>query len=276
LGDWDNPRRHRNLEKSVKRIPHSKRRAVLSEHANAASKASMTLDRVFSRFGLASRKISAEWIKAGRVCVNHRIERDAGRWIQPNRDRVELDGRELSVARRVYLMLNKPTGVITSFGDPQERDTVYDYLKNLDSWVFPIGRLDKDTSGLLLLTNDTDFGNTLTDPQSKIRKRYVVKVNARVTDAEICCLRLGVAIELGVITLPCGVKRLRETEKYSWLEMTLTEGKNRQIRRMIESLGHKVLKLVRVQIGHLLLRDLAVGKWRILTRGEVERLRNGI
>jgi pseudouridine synthase len=232
----------------------------------------MTLDRVISRFGLASRTVATEWIRSGRVRVNQNIERDAERWVQIDSDQVSLDGRALSEAQRVYVMLNKPTGVITTYGDPQARRTVYDYLKDLEGWVFPVGRLDKDTSGLLLLTNDTDFGNRLADPKSKVSKQYVVKVNARVSDGEVQRLRGGIEIEPGRMTLPCTVRRIRDTEKYSWLEVTLQEGKNRQIRRMVEALGHNVLKLVRIQIGDLKLGDLQVGKWRNLTRDEVKRL----
>ncbi len=232
----------------------------------------MTLDRIISRFGLASRTVATGWIRSGRVRVNQKIERDAERWVQIDRDRVSLDGRALSEAQRVYVMLNKPTGVITTYGDPQARRTVYDSLGDLEAWVFPVGRLDKDTSGLLLLTNDTDFGNRLTDPKSKVSKQYVVKVNARVSDDEVQRLQGGIEIEPGRMTLPCTIRRIRDTEKYSWLEVTLQEGKNRQIRRMIEALGHNVLKLVRIQIGDLKLGDIQVGKWRNLTRDEVRRL----
>jgi pseudouridine synthase len=232
----------------------------------------MTLDRIISRFGLASRTVATGWIRSGRVRVNQKIERDAERWVQIDRDRVSLDGRALSEAQRVYVMLNKPTGVITTYGDPQARRTVYDSLGDLEAWVFPVGRLDKDTSGLLLLTNDTDFGNRLTDPKSKVSKQYVVKVNARVSDDEVQRLQGGIEIDPGRMTLPCTIRRIRDTEKYSWLEVTLQEGKNRQIRRMIEALGHNVLKLVRIQIGDLKLGDLQVGKWRNLTRDEVKRL----
>jgi 23S rRNA pseudouridine2605 synthase len=232
----------------------------------------MTLDRIISRFGLASRTVATGWIRSGRVRVNQKIERDAERWVQIDRDRVSLDGRALSEAQRVYVMLNKPTGVITTYGDPQARRTVYDSLGDLEAWVFPVGRLDKDTSGLLLLTNDTDFGNRLTDPKSKVSKQYVVKVNARVSDDEVQRLQGGIEIEPGRMTLPCTIRRIRDTEKYSWLEVTLQEGKNRQIRRMVEALGHNVLKLVRIQIGDLKLGDIQVGKWRNLTRDEVRRL----
>lgn len=211
----------------------------------------------------------------GRVRVNTRVERDPGRWVDLNHDRILLDRQEISDAKKVYLMLNKPANVVTSHGDPQGRRTVYDYLQSLGVWVFPVGRLDKDTSGLLLLTNDTDVGNLLTDPQSKVAKKYMVKVNALLSDEELDRLRRGIEIEPGLVTLPCRVERLRESAKYAWIEITLMEGKNRQVRRMIEALGHRVLKLVRVQIGALQLGELAVGKWRLLTRAEVRQLGGG-
>ncbi len=235
----------------------------------------MTLDRVLSRHGLASRSVAAGWIQVGRVRVNTRVERNPGRWVDLNHDRILLDRQEISDAKKVYLMLNKPANVVTSHGDPQGRRTVYDCLQSLDVWVFPVGRLDKDTSGLLLLTNDTDVGNLLTDPQSKVAKKYLVKVNALLSDEELERLRRGIEIEPGLVTLPCQVERLRESDKYVWIEITLMEGKNRQVRRMIEALEHRVLKLVRVQIGALQLGELAVGKWRLLTRAEVRQLGGG-
>lgn len=232
----------------------------------------MTLDRAISRAGLGSRTQAAEWILAGRIQVNNRIERDAGRWVDTNRDRIKLDGREVAEVGKIYLLLNKPSGVITSYGDPKDRKTVYEFIKDVNTWVFPVGRLDKDTSGLLLLTNDTEFGNRLTDPSSRVAKHYIVKVNALVNGDEVNRLRGGIEIEPGVSMRPCHVNYLRKTEKYSWLELILTEGRNRQVRRMIEALGHQVLKLVRVQVGRLALGDLMVGKWRLLTREEVRSL----
>lgn len=195
----------------------------------------MTLDRVLSRHGLASRTVAAEWIHTGRVRVNSTIERNEGRWIDLKRDRIKVDDRAVSTAKKVYVILNKPANVVTSHGDPQGRKTVYDYLLGLTAWVSPVGRLDKDTSGLLLLTNDTDFGNRLTDPQSKIPKKYWAKVNAVLEEEELVRLRKGIEIEAGLMTRPCIVTWLRKSEKYSWLEITITEGKNRQIRRMIEA-----------------------------------------
>ena len=152
----------------------------------------MTLDRVLSRHGLASRTVAAEWIHTGRVRVNSTIERNEGRWIDLKRDRIKVDDRAVSTAKKVYVILNKPANVVTSHGDPQGRKTVYDYLLGLTAWVSPVGRLDKDTSGLLLLTNDTDFGNRLTDPQSKIPKKYWAKVNAVLEEEELVRLRKGI------------------------------------------------------------------------------------
>lgn len=234
----------------------------------------MTLDRALSRSGLASRTTAAEWIRSGEVRVNRRIERDPEKWVHTDQDEIEVRGQRIEPRKPVYIMLNKPTGVITSFGDPEKRKTVYAYLTKLESWVFPVGRLDKDTSGLLLLTNETEFGHRLTDPNSKIKKKYLAKVNALLNEDELSRLRRGVELEPGLTTRPCVVNRVRQTEKYSWIEIILTEGKNRQIRRMVESLGKKVLKLVRVEIGALRLGDLPVGQWRRLTREEVKGLTN--
>ena len=150
-----------------------------------ATKTAMTLDRVLSRFGIASRTASLELIRAGRLKVNGKVERDPERWVWPERDVVHLDGRRLRPAPRTYLLLYKPKGVITSHGDPDGRKTIYDLLGARGRWVAPVGRLDKDTSGLLLLTNDTEFGHAVMSPESEVPKTYLAKINALVTDKAI-------------------------------------------------------------------------------------------
>jgi pseudouridine synthase len=164
--------------------------------------------------------------------------------------------------------LNKPTGVVTSFGDNKERSTVYNYLKGLDRWVFPVGRLDMNTSGLLILTNDTDYGESLLQPDSKVPKTYYGKVSGVVTQDDYFKLAFGLDIGRGETTAPAIVREIRATDKYTWFELTITEGKNRQVRRMFEAVGHRMLKLVRVRIGGLELGDVPIGKYKILTRKE--------
>ena len=236
-------------------------------------KPTMTLDRVLSRFGLASRKVSREAILAGRMKVNGRTVRDPDIWISPESDKFLLDGQRLKPARKRYLLFYKHKGVITSHGDPAGRDTLYKYLGDENKWVAPVGRLDKDTSGLLLLTNDTKFADFITSPESGIPKTYMVKTNSLLTDEVIAQLKAGVEMKRGDRAHPLSVERREDRGKYTWLDVVLTEGKNREVRRMVEALGFTVLKLVRTHIGPLTLEGLQVGKWRELTAGEVADLR---
>jgi 23S rRNA pseudouridine2605 synthase len=236
------------------------------------TKAAMTLDRVLSRFGIASRTASLGFIRAGRLKVNGKVERDPDRWVWPERDVVHLDGKRLRPVPQTYLLLYKPKGVITSHGDPDGRKTIYDLLGASGRWVAPVGRLDKDTSGLLLLTNDTEFGHAVLSPESQVPKTYMAKVNALLSNEVIAQLAQGVEMKRGDWARPRSVRRLGDRGKYTWLEVVLTEGKNREVRRMIEAVGFKVLKLVRIRIGPLTLQGLEVGKWRVLTPQEIHSL----
>jgi pseudouridine synthase len=227
-----------------------------------------TLDRVLSKAGIASRTTTREWIREGRVKVNGKVIRDPERWVEAANDVVHLDGRRIRDEKKIYIALNKPTGVVTSFGDSRDRPTVYDHLKGLDRWVFPVGRLDMDTSGLLILTNDTEYGERLLQPGSKVPKTYYGKVAGVVTTDEYFHLAYGLDIGRGETTGPAIVREIRATEKYTWFELTITEGKNRQVRRMFEALGHPMLKLVRIRIGGVTLGELPVGQYRILSRKE--------
>ena len=235
-------------------------------------KAAMTLDRVLSRFGIASRTASLEVIRAGRLKVNGKVERDPERWVWPDRDVVHLDGKRLRPVPRTYLLLYKPKGVITSHGDPGGRKTIYALLGENGRWVAPVGRLDKDTSGLLLLTNDTEFGHAVMSPESQIAKAYMAKVNALMSNEVITQLAGGIEMKRGDRARPRSVRRLEDRGKYTWLEIVLTEGKNREVRRMVEAVGFKVLKLVRTRIGPLTLEGLEVGKCRPLTQREIAAL----
>jgi len=170
-------------------------------------------------------------------------------------------------------MLYKPKGVVTTHKDPHGRKTVYDLLSGTEEWVFPVGRLDKDTSGLLLLTNDTEFGETLTNPRSKIPKTYQAKVNFRPSVEQLKLLESGMTLRNGEKTLPARVRVIRETERHAHLDITIVEGKNRQIRRMIESLDGRVLKLVRRRIGNLSLGNLQIGRYRFLSKDDLALLR---
>jgi pseudouridine synthase len=198
--------------------------------------------------------------------------RDPDQWIDLKRDRVRLDGKPLQARERVYVLLYKPTGYLTTYRDPKGRPTVYDLIADLGTFVSPVGRLDLDTSGLLLLTNDNQLAERVTNPESHVPKTYLVKASQRLTDEQLQRLRHGVELADGP-TRPARVRRVRDSEKYTHLEITLTEGRNRQVRRMIETLDATVLKLVRVKIGPIPIGGLAIGKWRSLTPAEVRALR---
>jgi 23S rRNA pseudouridine2605 synthase len=234
-----------------------------------------TLDRVLSRAGIASRTTTREWIAEGRVKVNGRVIRNPDHWVEGGKDVVHLDGLKVREEKKIYIALNKPAGVVTSFGDNRDRPTVYECLKGLDRWVFPVGRLDMDTSGLLILTNDTAFGEALLSPESKVPKTYYVKVAGTVTGDEYLKLSQGLDIGRGETTGPAMVRETRASEKYTWFELTITEGKNRQVRRMCEAIEHPVLKLVRIRIGHLELGNIPIGQFRRLEAADLRKLGRG-
>jgi len=230
-----------------------------------------TLDRILSRAGLGSRTEARKWISEGRIAVNGRKVQTPDAWFDPDQDRVTLDGRPLRAARKIYLLLYKPKGYLTTYKDPEGRATIYDLLKNTHEWVFPVGRLDQDTSGLLLLTNDTAFGDYVTDPESHVSKTYLVKASALLSEQQVQRLRDGVELSDGP-TRPAEVTRVRDSARFTFFEITLTEGRNRQVRRMVEALDAKVLKLVRTRIGAIEIGGLEIGKTRVLTPEEVRSL----
>ena len=227
-----------------------------------------TLERVLSKAGIGSRVEARSWIHAGRVQVNGKVLRDPDHWVDMLRDRVRFDGTPLVVRERVYLLLYKPAGYLTTYKDPEGRPTVYDLIADVGTFLSPVGRLDLDTSGLLLMTNDNRFAERVTNPQSHVPKTYLVKASALLTDAHLQRLRDGIELADGP-TRPALVRRVRDSAKYTHFEVTLTEGRNRQIRRMVEALGAKVLKLVRVKVGPIAIGALPIGKWRLLTPAEV-------
>ena len=233
-----------------------------------------TLDRVLSKAGVGSRIEARGWIADGRVKVNGKVVRNPDEWIDMARDRVRLDDRPLEVKERVYLLLYKPTGYLTTYRDPQGRPTVYDLLTAVDTFVSPVGRLDLDTSGLLLMTNDNQFAERVTNPASHVSKTYLVKASMLLTDSQLEQLRDGIELSDGM-TRPAVVRRVRDSAKYTHFEITLTEGRNRQVRRMVEALGATVLKLVRVKIGPIAIGSLQIGTWRSLTPAEVAAFRTG-
>lgn len=231
-----------------------------------------TLERVLSKAGIGSRTEARSWIHARRVKVNGRIVENPDQWVDFQRDKVSFDDRPLEVKEKRYLLLYKPKGYLTTYKDPEGRPTVYDLLTAIDQFVSPVGRLDQDTSGLLILTNDTQFSERLTNPEFHVPKTYLVKCASILDDAAIALLRNGVQLDDGP-TRPAYVRRVRDSESKTFLELTITEGRNRQVRRMIEAVGNRVLKLVRTRIGTVQIGDLGIGKWRDLTPSEVRMLK---
>jgi pseudouridine synthase len=227
-----------------------------------------TLERVYSKAGLGSRTDARSWIAAGRIRVNGIVVRNPDKWVDLARDRVSVDGKPLRAAEPVYILLYKPKGYLTTYRDPDGRPTVYDLVAGVGTWVSPVGRLDRDTSGLLLMTNDTALAEGIANPDYKISKTYLVTTATVLSEEQLDRLRRGVELKDGP-TKPAEVRRLRDSARHTHLEMTITEGRNRQVRRMIEAVDSKVLKLVRTAIGPLRIDDLAIGKWRKLAKEEL-------
>ena len=243
----------------------------------------LSLGRALSKLGVCSRKEAERWIAGGRVCVNGRGERSPRRPILPGRDRISVDGRRLDdEIARLVLAFHKPVGLVTTRVDPGGRPTVYESLRGVDGWVFPVGRLDRETAGLLILTNDTLFGRRLTDPENHVPRTYHARVRGHPDEQTLQALREGMDLGEGDHTRPAAVHSLgtprggppvpRADGGSTWLEVVLTEGRKRQVRRMCARVGHDVLELVRVRIGTLSLGDLAPGEWRALTSVEERAL----
>jgi 23S rRNA pseudouridine2605 synthase len=230
-----------------------------------------TLDRVLSKAGVGSRVEATQWVRDGRVQVNGRVVRDPEHWVDMERDRVRLDGKPLRARERVYVLLNKPAGYLTTYRDPKGRPTVYDLIADVGTFVSPVGRLDLDTSGLLLLTNDNQLAERVTNPDSHVPKTYLVTASGPISDEQLQQLRDGIDLSDGP-TRPTQVARVRDSVGGTHFEITLTEGRNRQVRRMVEALGLSVVTLVRVSIGSIAIGTLPAGTWRLLTPAEVRSL----
>jgi pseudouridine synthase len=226
-----------------------------------------TLERVLSKAGLGSRSEARKWIAAGRASVNGKVVRDPDAWLDLERDRVTFDGKPLESAEKVYLLLYKPAGFLTTRRDPDSRPTIYDLLPPEQQALAYVGRLDLDTSGLLILTNDTQFAERLTNPAFKVPKTYRVTASRALAGAELERLRGGIELKDGM-TRPAIVQRIDA----SHFELTITEGRNRQVRRMVEAVGAEVVELVRIAIGPVTIGELRERQTRPLTADEVRAL----
>jgi 23S rRNA pseudouridine2605 synthase len=228
--------------------------------------------RVLSKAGLCSRSEAAAWVAAGRVQVNGRGVVDAEHPVDTARDEVRIDGRPLDAMARQYLMLNKPRGLVTTARDEQGRETVYRCFDGAGlPWIAPVGRLDRASEGLLLFSNDPEWAARITDPLHGLKKTYHVQVDTLPDAGLLARLEQGIDAE-GETLAAHSAQLLRRGEKNAWLEIVLDEGRNRQIRRLLEAFDIAVLRLVRVAIGPLQLGDLGKGQWRRLDASEVAAL----
>ena len=234
------------------------------------------LQKLIAVAGIASRRHAEELIAAGEVTVNGKMVTELGAKADPETDHIKVKGRLinplLEKQRNVYVLLNKPKGFLSSMADPQGRPLVTDLIPSRLGRLHPVGRLDFNTEGLLLLTNDGEFTNLITSARNRIAKVYEVKVKGVPPESAIERLRRGIAIGKGERTAPAEVRKLREIKANSWFEVALHEGRNQQIRRMFDAVGHSVVKLRRTRIGTLDDKGLPLGKWRRLKEIEVKRL----
>jgi len=231
------------------------------------------LQKYLARCGVASRRKAEEMIKQGQVRVNQQIVSEMGFQVEPGKDLVEIKGRIVKPEnRKVYLLLNKPQNVVTTLNDPQQREIVTDLLQGIHERVYPVGRLDYFSEGLLLMTNDGELAYRLTHPSYEIAKTYLTLVPGQVKEIALNELRNGVELEDG-LTQPAVVKILGREQATTLLEITIKEGRNRQVRRMCAKIGHPVISLKRIKLGPLELGDLKPGKYRELKQKEIEALK---
>ena len=230
----------------------------------------VTLDRLFSKLGLASRSIAQEWIRAGRATVNQRAVRAADTWVTWPGDSVSLDDQPIQPSAQRFVLFHKPKSVVTTRQDEQGRKTIYDVLPEELQTLHAVGRLDQATSGLLLLTNDTTLSSFLTNPTNRVARRYLVTVRGEVTEETRLASLAGLTDE-GELLHCESVTVQKSSGRESHLDVTLTEGKNREIRRLFKALGHEVIRLRRIQFGPFEIGDLPPGAWREIPIDEAKR-----
>jgi len=234
----------------------------------------MRLQKFIAMAGVTSRRKAEELILEGKVKVNGVVVRELGTKVDPNRDIVLVNNKKIKpVEKKVYILLNKPEGYVTSLKDTHSNKVVLDLVKDIKERIFPVGRLDKDTSGLLIMTNDGDLAYKLTHPKHEVWKKYIALVKGYPDNNKLEKLRNGVEID-GRLTSKAYVKLIRRNANTTLLEISIHEGRNRQVRKMCENIGHPVIELKRVAIGNIKLNGLEKGKWRYLNEKEIEYLKN--
>ncbi|HWU64127.1 MAG TPA: pseudouridine synthase [Ensifer sp.] len=264
------------MRKPTRAKPPAPRRAPASRPSAPEAGKRVTVARALSKLGFCSRTQAEALVLAGRVTVDGRKTTQLETWVDLTTSKIAVDGNQVAAEAFVYYMLNKPRGLVTTRNDPQGRPTVYDCLTHLDhAHLSPVGRLDKASEGLLLFTNDTEFAQALLDPETHVPKTYHVQIDRLVTPERLAAFMTGVEHD-GDRLQARRANILRKGDRNAWLEIELDEGKNRQIRRMLETLDIEVLRLVRVAIGDLPLGQLPKGEVRALTGDEVQILRDAI
>jgi 23S rRNA pseudouridine2605 synthase len=248
------------------------KRRIKNKKVQRALLKKVGLARALSKLGCCSRSRAAELIAAGRVKWNGTVRRDPETPVHLGKDKIEIDGVAVGRSSKIYIALNKPRGVVTTAADEKGRETVYGFLPADLPWLAPVGRLDKASEGLLLLTNDSEWAARITAPETHLDKTYHVQINAIADEALLHKLRNGIRASDGEFLRAKYVRMLRSGEHNSWLEIVLDEGKNRHIRRMLEGLKIEVLRLVRIAIGPLALGDLPKGAARTLELKEKQAL----
>lgn len=250
------------------------RSKATSATGTGAPEGAERLQKIIASAGITSRRKAEELMLQGRVTVNGKTITELGARADPSKDKIAVDGKLLSVSGpRVYVLLNKPKGYISSISDPEKRPVVVDLLKKLKGRVYPVGRLDYDAEGVLLLTNDGELSNRLIHPNFKVPKKYLVKVKDVPSKEDLEKLEKGVWLDDGR-TMPAKARLVRETRENSWIELTVYEGRNRLVKRMCQAVGHPVAKLQRVEFAGIRLGAMKTGEWRFLTHAEVERLKS--
>jgi len=231
------------------------------------------LQKIISRAGIASRRKAERMILEGRVRVDGKVVNRLGEKADPYVQRIEIDGKPLSIPPPIYIMLYKPRNYLTTLYDPKGRPKVSDLLKDIPTRVFPVGRLDFDAEGLLILTNDGDLANALMHPRYKVPKTYLVKIKGIPSKEEFYRLSSGIRLEDGVIA-KAEVEIIKILKRNTWLKMIIKQGIYHQIKRMCLAIGHPVIRIKRIAIGNLQLGDLRPGEYRYLRKEEIKKIRN--